>query len=160
MDGRGLRGAKRASLLTVIAEQAATIEQQQAQIAQQDATIAALLARVAELGAATERLGTLEANLQRTQAQLRQPKVKPNRPARNDDRPARKRRARGSSRRRMPDEAVTEVVRHVPTACARCGTTLTGGWVQREREVVEIAPQPIQVIRHQVIARICPSCQQ
>lgn len=160
MDERGTGGASRAALLAVIAAHEATITQQQERIAQQDATITALLARVAELEAATERLGVLEEALQRTQAQLRQPKVKPNRPERSGERPPRKRRAQGASRPRMPAETVTEVVQHVPGACARCGTTLSGGWVQRTREVLEVVPQPVQVIRHEIVVQLCPVCQQ
>ena len=35
---------------------------------------------------------------------------------------------------------------------------LTGGWVQRTREVIELPVVPVQVTEHVFIARTCPVC--
>ena len=42
--------------------------------------------------------------------------------------------------------------------CPDCGTHLTGGWVQRTREVIELPVVPVQVTEHIFIARTCPAC--
>ena len=42
--------------------------------------------------------------------------------------------------------------------CPDCGTHLTGGWVQRTREVIELPVVPVQVTEHVYIARTCPAC--
>ena len=41
------------------------------------------------------------------------------------------------------------------TICPDCGTSLTGGWVHRTREVIEIPAMPVQVTQHVVVARTC-----
>ncbi|MCH9018047.1 MAG: IS66 family transposase, partial [Chloroflexi bacterium] len=43
--------------------------------------------------------------------------------------------------------------------CPDCGTHLSGGWVQRTREVIELPVAPIEVTEHVLVARICPVCQ-
>ena len=43
-------------------------------------------------------------------------------------------------------------------SCPDCGTHLTGGWVQRTREVIELPVVPVQVTEHVFIARTCPAC--
>jgi hypothetical protein len=50
------------------------------------------------------------------------------------------------------------VVEHALEHCPDCGTTLKGGWVQRTREVIELALAPAEVVEHRYIARICPGC--
>ena len=57
----------------------------------------------------------------------------------------RKQRRHGFARPRMTP---THRVEHVVESCPDCGTHLTGGWVQRTREVIE----------HVCIARTCPAC--
>ena len=47
---------------------------------------------------------------------------------------------------------------HVVESCPDCGTHLTGGWVQRTREVIELPVVPVQVTEHVFIARTCPVC--
>ena len=42
--------------------------------------------------------------------------------------------------------------------CPDCGTHLTGGWVQRTREVIELPVVPVQVTEQVCIARTCPVC--
>ena len=43
-------------------------------------------------------------------------------------------------------------------SCPDCGTHLTGGWIQRTREVIELPVVPVQVTEHVFIARTCPAC--
>ena len=67
----------------------------------------------------------------------------------------RKQRRHGFARRRMTP---THRVEHVVENCPDCGTHLTGGWVQRTREVIELPVVPVQVTEHVFIARTCPVC--
>lgn len=64
-------------------------------------------------------------------------------------------RSHGFARRRM--EPTRRVV-HAPESCPECGTGLSGGWVQRRREVIEIPTVPAEVIEHLIVARVCPLC--
>ena len=43
-------------------------------------------------------------------------------------------------------------------SCPDCGTHLTGGWIQRTREVIELPVVPVQVTEHVYMARIYPGC--
>ena len=67
----------------------------------------------------------------------------------------RKQRRHGFARPRMTP---THRVEHVVENCPDCGTHLTGGWVQRTREVIELPVVPVQVTEHVCIARTCPAC--
>ena len=69
--------------------------------------------------------------------------------------PPRKQRRHGFARPRMTP---THRVEHVVENCPDCGTHLTGGWVQRTREVIELPVVPVQVTEHVFIARTCPVC--
>ena len=42
--------------------------------------------------------------------------------------------------------------------CPDCGAHLSGGWIQRTREVIELPVVPAQVTEHVYIARTCPAC--
>ncbi len=78
--------------------------------------------------------------------------VKRHQPERNGPR---KRRLHGFARRRME---LTQRVIHAPESCPECGTGLSGGWVQRTREVIELPMVPAEVVEHVFVARICPLC--
>ena len=65
----------------------------------------------------------------------------------------RKQRRHGFARRRMTP---TQRVEHVVENCPDCGTHLTGGWVQRTREVIELPVAPVQVTEHVYIAQDLP----
>ena len=67
----------------------------------------------------------------------------------------RKKRQQGFARPRM--EPAGRVV-HAPESCPECHTTLSGGWVQRTREVIDIPVVPAEVTEHVFIARTCPLC--
>ena len=69
----------------------------------------------------------------------------------------RKPRSRGFGRRRMEP---TDHVEHALDICPDCGTSLTGGWVHRTREVIEIPAMPVQVTQHVVVARTCRVCRE
>ena len=67
----------------------------------------------------------------------------------------RKKRPHGFARTRM--EPTRRVV-HAPESCPECHTALSGGWVQRTREVIELPECPAEVTEHVFIARRCPLC--
>ena len=48
---------------------------------------------------------------------------------------------------------------HAAESCPECGTGLSGGWVQRTRELIELPMAPAEVIEHVFVARICPLCE-
>ncbi len=69
---------------------------------------------------------------------------------------ARTRRARGYTRQRSLTP--TQHVVHAADACPDCTTPLSGGWVARRREVIELPAAPVQVTHHLVLTRRCPAC--
>lgn len=79
--------------------------------------------------------------------------VKPNK-APHEKMP-RKKRAQGYSR---PCEKATRVVLHVVDNCPDCNRKLTGGWVHRKRQVIEIPQSSYDVIEHLLIRRRCGVC--
>ena len=137
----GLDLASRETLLAVIAEQQGVITGQQGVIA--------------ELG---QRVESLEARLSGGGLGARMPGHKPaakrKKPTEQEKKP-RKKRQHGFARPRM--EPAGRVV-HAPESCPECHTTLSGGWVQRTREVIDIPVVPAEVTEHVFIARTCPLC--
>jgi transposase len=125
--------------------QTATREELLAFIVQQQAIIAKLEARIHEL----------EANLGGGSS-AGMPGHKPAAPKREGPKRPRKRRAHGFARRRAP--AVTRRELHALAACPDCGCALVGGSVKRTREVIELAPTPVEVVEHQYLERVCPLC--
>ena len=120
-----------------------------------------LLAVIGELQTANAelrwRVESLEARLSGGGPGARMPGHKPaakRRPALEGKKP-RKRRPHGFARTRM--EPTRRVV-HAPESCPECHTALTGGWVQRTREVIELTLLPVEVTGHVFIARTCPLC--
>ena len=137
--GQDLGSASRESLLAVIAEQ-------QTVIAGQQTTIAELRRRVDKL----------EARLSARGPSAGMPGNKPSDKRRQPERKGpRKRRLHGFARRRMEP---TRRVIHAPESCSECGTGLTGGWVQRTREVIELPVAPVEVTEHVFMARMCALC--
>ena len=47
---------------------------------------------------------------------------------------------------------------HAPECYSECHTALSGGWVQRTREVIDTPVVPAEVTEHVFIARTCPLC--
>lgn len=119
----------------------------------------ALLAIIAELRATIAQLQQRVAALE-AQLNIRGSAGMPgNKPASTQPTPRkaeRKRRPHGFARVRM---VPTQRVAHAMEVCPDCGTHLSGGWVQRTREVIEVPVVPVQVTQHVIIARVCPICE-
>ena len=123
----------------------AIIVQQQAVIAELQVMIVRLERRVAELEGQAKpgdplRMPGLKAKSVRKPPAQQQP---------------RKQRRHGFARPRMTP---THRVEHVMENCPDCGAHLSGGWIQRTREVIELPVVPVQVTEHVYIARTCPAC--
>ena len=105
-----------------------------------------------------QRVESLEARLSGDGSGARMPGHKPaargKKRAGEAKRPLRKRR-QGFARLRMEP---TAQVTHAPEFCSECHTVLSGGWVQRTREVIELPVSPAEVTEHVFIARRCPLC--
>ena len=120
---------------------------------------AVLIAIIAELQAVIERLQRRIAELE-GQAKPGGPLRMPGLKAKSARKPPaqqgpRKQRRHGFARRRMTP---THRVEHVMENCPDCGAHLSGGWIQRTREVIELPVVPAQVTEHVYIARTCPAC--
>jgi transposase len=77
------------------------------------------------------------------------------------DTPPKPRRKRNSKHNhgRQRAERVDETIDHADDACPVCGTALSGGWVHRSVQVIDLpAPQHAWVTEHRLIARHCPVC--
>ena len=75
--------------------------------------------------------------------------------AAEEEKKPRRKRQQGFARLRMEP---TAQVTHAPEFCSECHTALSGGWVQRTREVIELPVCPAEVTEHVFIARMCPLC--
>ncbi len=133
--------ANRETLLAVIAEQQGVITGQQGMIAELRQRIESLEARLSGGGPGARMPG-------------HKPAARRKKPAAEGKKPRRKRQ-HGFARPRM--EPTGRVV-HAPESCPDCHTTLTGGWAQRTREVIDIPVVPAEVTEHVFIARTCPLC--
>ena len=48
---------------------------------------------------------------------------------------------------------------HAAEDCPRCGERLSGGWIQRRVQVIDLAPvAPLAITQHRIIRRHCPRC--
>jgi len=122
-------------------------------VTKQQETIKVLEARVAELEA---EVAELRAKLGGGSGSGTPDWVKPNRKQRRAaEREERKKRKHSFTRKR---ETPTEIVEHAVDVCSDCGRKLSGGWVAKTRQVIEIPEVPIRVIEHRAIARKCGVC--
>ena len=137
----GLDLAIRETLLAIIAEQQGVITGQQRAIAELRQRVESLEARLSGGGLGARMPG-------------HKPAARRKKPAEQEKKP-RKKRQHGFARPRM--EPAGRVV-HAPESCPECHTTLSGGWVQRTREVIELPVCPAEVTEHVFIARRCPLC--
>jgi transposase len=135
--------ATREELQALVLQQQQTIAQQQREIAQLQAVIAKLEARIVELETRLGRSGGKG-----------MPGLKPKADEAGPPKP-RKPRAEGFGRERS---APTMIVTHAVDRCERCDIALVGGSVKRTREVIELAPSPVQITEHRYIERRCPLC--
>ena len=118
-----------------------------------------LIAIIAELQAVIERFAAADAELE-GQAKPGGPLRMPGLKAKSGRKPPaqqgpRKQRRHGFARPRMTP---THRVEHVMENCPDCGAHLSGGWIQRSREVIELPVVPAQIAEHVYIARTCPAC--
>jgi transposase len=150
--------ASRDTLLAIIARQQQEILALQRTVAEQQAELARLTTTVAEQRVTIERL---EARVRDLAAgggpggRGGLPGHKPEQPADREAGRARKPRARGYGRQRGEP---TDVLVHALEACPDCGSPLTGGTPKRSRQVLEVAPSPVEVSEHVFVERTCPRC--
>lgn len=119
---------------------------------------------IAENELLKERLAAVEAEVEMLRSMLSgggsgssaAPFVKPNRKERREaEKEARKKRKQSFARHR---ETPTEVVDHVVETCPDCGRQLSGGWIARTRQVIELPEMAVRVIEHRAIGRHCGVC--
>lgn len=79
--------------------------------------------------------------------------VKPNRPAR----PKKPKKKRPHSYVRHREEP-TQIIEHAVEQCPDCGRRLSGGWVHRVRQVIEIPAVRYEVVEHRFLRRRCGVC--
>ena len=130
----GLDLASRETLLAVIAEQQGVISELR------------------------QRVESVEARLSGGGPGARMPGHKPvarGKKGAGEEKKPRRKRQQGFARPRMEPAAQ---VTHAPEFCPECHTALSGGWVQRTREVIELPVCPAEVTEHIFIARRCPLC--
>jgi transposase len=153
-----LRTASRETLLAIIARQQQELLALQRTVAEQQAELARLTSTVAEQRVTIERLAARVRDLEAgggPGGQGGMPGHKPEQRADREAGRARKPRARGYGR---PRGEPTDVLVHALAACPDCGSPLTGGSPKRSRQVLEVAPSPVQVIEHVFVERTCPRC--
>lgn len=114
------------------------------------AIILGLQDKVAELEA---EVGRLRSQLPGGGAKVVPDWVKLNRKERREA--ERKKRQQSFVRRR---DIPTETHLHAVESCPECGRELSGGWVHRRRQVIEIPDTPVRIIEHVIIARRCGVC--
>jgi transposase len=127
-----LEQASRTDLIALIAVLRATVQQLEQRVQTLEAKLSA--------GGGRGVPGTKPASQQRSKAT-----GKPRRPRRQ-----------GFARRRS--SAPTRQETHAAPQCPGCGTALAGGWVKRRREVIELAPAPVEITTHRILARQCARC--
>lgn len=136
-----------AELRRVVAEQQrliAGLQEQNALLRQQVATLQAENARLTE----TPRPSTHQAEPWPSE---RTKKDKEAEPRRKRDR------RHNHGRHRM--DRVDATVVHAEETCPRCGTALSGGWVHRRVQVIELPSRVhAQVTEHLLMRRQCPQC--
>jgi len=113
-----------------------------------------------DLGLALEQLTAAQARIAELEQHQQDPPpfVKPNRPKHKEPKRTRKKRApeHNHGRRREPP---TRIETHMLDRCPECHYQLTGLSIDYTRQVFELpAPQPVEVVEHQVIKRFCPCC--
>jgi transposase len=118
----------------------ALVRHQHGQLAAVDQRLQALEQKLAGGGTGKGVPGTKPASQQRSTA-TGQPRT---------------RRPHGYARRRTAQPTGQQT--HAAACCPDCGAALAGGWVKRRREVIDLAPAPVQMIEHVVLARQCGVC--
>jgi hypothetical protein len=71
----------------------------------------------------------------------------------------RKKRAQEHNHGRHRLERATRWQTHAVETCPGCGTALSGGWIVRRVQVIELpAAAPVEVTEHRILRRQCPRC--
>ena len=134
-----LKTADRDTLIGIIVQQQALILRQREPIAELEQRIAQLEGRAKSGG--SRGMPGLKPQGNRKPTQPKKP---------------RKARRHGFARPRMTP---TRRVEHAVEECPQCGVRLSGGWVHRTREVIDLPQVPVEVTEHAYLARTCPRCQ-
>jgi transposase len=130
-------------LIVLLAQAMGHIEAQEEQIQSLQAVIVALQQQIDRLkGNPPPKTKPEKPDFVKANAPKREPKT-------------RKKRPHGFAR---PRSEPTEVVPHYPENCSCCGRALSGGWLHRVREVIEIPEVQVRVIHHHIMARHCGVC--
>lgn len=109
----------------------------------------------AMVGTLTERVRVLESQVSNGGPGRSMPGTKPTEPSARPPTPRTPRGIAFVRRRSLPTATVT----HAPDQCPDCGSRLFGGWVQRTREVLDLALPAVTVTEHRLVARTCPRCE-
>ena len=153
-----MRTASRQVLLTIIARQQRELLALQRTVVQQQAELVRLQGVAVEQRGVIERL---EARVRELEAGVGRggpkgmPGLKPTEAAEPKSARPRRRRAHGAGR---PRAEATDYVYHALKRCPGCGDPLAGGTPKWSRQVIEIEPNPAQVIEHIFLERHCPRC--
>jgi transposase len=138
----GLEGYTREELVGIIVDSSRVIEELRGQVASLQETVALLLAEVERLK------GPLPGGKAPPPAWVKA-SVAP------VEKTERKKRSQSFVRTRQEP---TDARIHACENCPDCGRRLSGGWVHRSREVIEIPQTPVAVTEHRVLARYCGVC--
>ena len=85
------------------------------------------------------------------------PAVKPASPKRAKK--VRKKRARAHNHGRLKLERANRWVNHAAQTCPQCGEQLSGGWIHRRIQVIDLPPlAPLEITQHRIVRRRCPRC--
>lgn len=146
---------------TVIAD----LHREQAQLREQLAAQQAVLTAVMEQNALLrQQVATLEAENRRLRGEVPPPRHQatpwPSETTKQTQEPTpRKKRAPEHNKGPKRLASTTPDVIHAVDACPQCGTVLTGGWVQRRVQVIELPPPVTAMVTdHVLLARRCPGC--
>lgn len=150
-----LEYADRATLLRIIAEQAAQIEAQAQQIVALQSQAAQIEAQAQQIVALQRQVETLVARVAELQHRDPPAFVKANRPQAPLPQPARKKRELNFARRR---EEPTQTIIHAEERCPDCDQPLVGGRIVSRRQVIDLPIAPVTITDHVVISRHCPQC--
>lgn len=189
MDERLPLGSMDASTLQMLLTQERAARQEleqevvrlQAGLARQNAVIVALQQRDARRERELEAMRRLQAGLAEQNTLLRQqvatlrqenarlqgkplapspdpePETKPAMPVREPK--VRKKRAAEHNHGRHKLERANRWQTHGVDACPRCGEQLSGGWIVRRVQVIDLPPvAPLEVTEHRILRRQCPRC--
>jgi transposase len=173
------------SLLTQERSRRQELEQEvarlQAALARQNAEIIRLRQRDAErerelqemrmlVAGLTEQNGLLRrqvAMLEQENARLRGLPLAPAPRGTPEPKPASPKREKKTRRKRAPEhnagrrrtERANRWMTHAAEQCPRCGEQLSGGWIQRRVQVIDLPPMaPLEVTEHRILMRQCPRC--